>query len=239
MPSAGDSTTTAGLTLGEQTSGITTRPETLPARLKDGAVPRSPIARANVIIRFMKWLGGSWEGGEPGPGRIEIQSQYNGLYAPGSGAVKQNPKRRTELGDGATRYDGPVVTVDIRAGGRRIKLVRPGDPDRMLEEPGVLAWNRADDYMPYWAYLWPGAFLLAEAVAQEPWPEGVDAMEIGCGLGLGGLVALTRGLRVQFTDYDLTPLDFVVRTPRRTVSTRPGSRRPSSIGVNLPPGAFP
>jgi hypothetical protein len=112
----------------------------------------------------------------------------------------------------ATRYDGPVVTVGIMAGSRSIKLVRPGDPDRMLEEPGVLAWNRSDDYMPYWAYLWPGAFLLAEAVTREPWPKSVDAMEIGCGLGLAGMVALTRGLHVHFTDYDLTPLDFVVRS---------------------------
>ncbi len=39
----------------------------------------------------------------------------------------------------------------------------------MLDDPGVLAWNRRDDYMPYWAYLWPGAYLLAEAVAAEEW----------------------------------------------------------------------
>jgi predicted nicotinamide N-methyase len=109
----------------------------------------------------------------------------------------------------ATLYAGPVVTSAIMAGGRPVRLVRPGDPDRMLEEPGVLAWNRIDDYMPYWAYLWPGAFLLAEAVAREPWRVGTRALEIGCGLGLAGVVGLTRGLDVRFTDYDLTPLDFV------------------------------
>jgi predicted nicotinamide N-methyase len=112
----------------------------------------------------------------------------------------------------ATRYAGPVVTTEVMAGGRLIRLVRPADPDRMLEEPGVLAWNRVDDYMPYWAYLWPGAFLLAEAVAREPWQGGLEALEIGCGLGLAGMVGLTRGLRVKFTDYDLTPLDFVARS---------------------------
>ncbi len=72
--------------------------------------------------------------------------------------------------------------------------------------------------MPYWAYVWPAAYLLAEVVAREPWSERTEglpdhsALEIGCGLGLAGLVAVARGLRVQFTDYDHAPLDFVVRS---------------------------
>ena len=49
-----------------------------------------------------------------------------------------------------------------------IRIVRPADPDRLLDEPAVLDWNRRDDYMPYWAYLWPGAYLLAETVMREP-----------------------------------------------------------------------
>ena len=73
-------------------------------------------------------------------------------------------------------------------------------------------WNALDDYMPYWAYLWPGAFLLAEAVAREPWRNGLQALEIGCGLGLAGMVALGQGLAVHFTDYDAAPLDFVARS---------------------------
>ena len=38
------------------------------------------------------------------------------------------------------------------------------------------------------------------------------ALEIGCGLGLAGLVAMARGMRVQFSDYDRTPLEFVARS---------------------------
>jgi predicted nicotinamide N-methyase len=71
--------------------------------------------------------------------------------------------------------------------------------------------------MPYWAYLWPGAYLLAEAVSRQEWPwdggdGSIEALEIGCGLGLAGLAALRRGLRVQFSDYDRTPLEFVMRS---------------------------
>ena len=110
------------------------------------------------------------------------------------------------------------MVSNLVLGGRTIRLVRPGDPDRLLDDPVAQDWNRRDDYMPYWAYLWPGAYLLAEAVMQEPWPDprpGADpleALEIGCGLGLAGLAALTRGLRVRFTDYDQAPLEFVARS---------------------------
>src|SRR5689334_17242665 len=115
-----------------------------------------------------------------------------------------------------TEYAGPVRISDFEVGGGPIRLVRPSDPDRLLDDPAVLAWNRRDDYMPYWAYLWPGAWLLAEAVAREPLPiaAGAEALEIGCGLGLAGLVAVRRGLRVRFTDYDPAPLRFVAESAR-------------------------
>jgi predicted nicotinamide N-methyase len=118
---------------------------------------------------------------------------------------------------GGTEYSGPLTVSTLRFGGHSIRLVRPADPDQLLDDPGVLDWNRRDDYMPYWAYLWPGAYLLAEALATEGWPgcEGgthLEALEIGCGLGLVGLVALTRGIRVQFSDYDRKPLEFVARS---------------------------
>ena len=113
-----------------------------------------------------------------------------------------------------TDYAGPVSISSLMIGGREVRLVRPADPDRLLDDPAVLAWNLSDDYMPYWAYLWPGAFLLAETIAREPWADNLAALEIGCGLGLAGLVALSRGLRVRFTDYDDAPLGFVARSAR-------------------------
>jgi predicted nicotinamide N-methyase len=107
---------------------------------------------------------------------------------------------------------GPESTSDLVVRGVALRLVRPSDPDRLLDDPSVQARNREDDYMPYWAYLWPGAYLLAEAVARESWRAGTAALEIGCGLGLAGLVGLARGLRVTFSDYDAAPLGFVARS---------------------------
>jgi predicted nicotinamide N-methyase len=120
-----------------------------------------------------------------------------------------------------TSYRGPEAVSELEFAGRRVSLIHPADPDRMLDDPSVEAWNRRDDYMPYWAYLWPGALLLAEAVAREPWPslgEGDEpplALEIGCGVGLAGLVALGCGLRVCFSDYDPAPLEFAARNAER------------------------
>jgi predicted nicotinamide N-methyase len=112
-------------------------------------------------------------------------------------------------------YDGPTEISTLVFGGRQVHLVRPTDPDRLLEDPAVHAWNELDDYMPYWAYVWPGAYFLAEALGREAGPErpgGVAALEIGCGLGLAGLLAVARGWHVTFTDYDETALEFVRRS---------------------------
>jgi predicted nicotinamide N-methyase len=130
----------------------------------------------------------------------------------------QDPMLARSFGAAGSEYGGPVRTEAHQFGIYNVRLVRPADPDRLLDNPGVLEWNARDDYMPYWGYLWPGAYLLAEHLAHA---QGIEtnaagaplvALEIGCGLGLSGLVALARGMRAVFTDYDPTPLRFVTRS---------------------------
>ncbi len=111
-----------------------------------------------------------------------------------------------------TSYRGPVRVEVVRLRGQVLRLVTPQEPDCLLDDPHVRFLNERDDYMPYWAYVWPGAYLLADAVMRQEWEPGVSALEIGCGLGLGGLAGLLRGLRVHFTDHDDTPLEFVARS---------------------------
>ena len=75
-----------------------------------------------------------------------------------------------------TEYTGPVTVTRLEFRGRPISVVRPADPDRLLDDPLVRQWNQRDDYMPYWAYLWPGALFLAEVVASEPWPVSKESI---------------------------------------------------------------
>ena len=98
----------------------------------------------------------------------------------------------------------------------QFRIDRPNDYDLMFDHPAVRATYAADEYMPYWTNLWPAARMLAKAVMREPWetypvPPGgkLEALEVGCGLGLAGLTALHRGLRVTFSDCDRLALDYV------------------------------
>jgi predicted nicotinamide N-methyase len=103
---------------------------------------------------------------------------------------------------------GPTVREKVLIEGREFTIDRPGDSDRLLDHPYVTSAFAEDEYMPYWADLWPAARMLAKVVLREPWTPGVEALEIGCGLGLPGIAALVAGLRVIFSDYDATALRF-------------------------------
>ncbi len=109
-----------------------------------------------------------------------------------------------------TPYDalGPLVREHVIVEGRTFIIVRPSESDRLLDHPSVRAAFAADEYMPYWADLWPAARMLAKAIMKEKWPPGLNVLEVGCGLGLPGVVALAMGARVMFSDYDKTALRF-------------------------------
>lgn len=103
---------------------------------------------------------------------------------------------------------------------RTIYLERPSNADRLLDDPVVHAANLADDYMPYWADIWPASRMMAKVILREPFSErlpefdSITALELGCGLGLAGIAALVRGFHVIFSDYDLTALRFADRNAR-------------------------
>jgi predicted nicotinamide N-methyase len=98
--------------------------------------------------------------------------------------------------------------------GRAFKIARPANSDRLLDDPVVRAAFAADEYMPYWTDLWPAARMLAKALVRQTWQPGLEALEIGCGLGLPGIVALAQGMRVTFSDYDATALKFAADNAR-------------------------
>ena len=75
-----------------------------------------------------------------------------------------------------------------------LSLLRPASPDALLDEE---AFAR-DEFLPYWAELWPAATALAAAL---PDVACLRVVELGCGLGLPSLVAAARGADVTATDW--------------------------------------
>ena len=109
---------------------------------------------------------------------------------------------------------GPLTQESVFVEGRTYLISRPKETDSLLDQPEVHAAFHADEYMPYWADLWPAARMLAKAILREPWTPGTEALEIGCGLGLPGIVALSAGLRITFSDYDPCGLRFAADNAR-------------------------
>lgn len=110
---------------------------------------------------------------------------------------------------------GPVVRETVIIEGQTFTILRPDESDRLLNNPVIKAAFAADEYLPYWADLWPASRMLAKAILREPWPTPAPAaIEIGCGLGLPGVAALAQGLHVTFTDCDATALRFAADNAR-------------------------
>jgi predicted nicotinamide N-methyase len=85
-------------------------------------------------------------------------------------------------------------TIDL--GPLALEILRPPSADELIDEERFAH----DDYMPYWAELWPSGVELARAVARGEL-DGLRVLELGCGLGLPSLAAAARGARVLATDW--------------------------------------
>lgn len=109
---------------------------------------------------------------------------------------------------------GPNVHEQVIVKDQTFLISKPTDTDRLIDHPMVRMAFAVDEYLPYWADLWPAARMLAKAILAEPWTPGQEALEVGCGLGLPGVAALSRGLHVIFSDYDATALRFASENAR-------------------------
>jgi len=109
---------------------------------------------------------------------------------------------------------GELVRETVIIDGKKFLIDRPSASDLLLEHPAIVSAFAADEYMPYWADLWPASRMLARAILREKWPAGLEALEVGCGLGLPGIVALSKGIRVVFSDFDQTAVRFAASNAR-------------------------
>src|SRR3954454_22854360 len=92
--------------------------------------------------------------------------------------------------------DQDLVEQVVALAGRDVVIVRPRDSEALIDEEAFAA----DEFIPYWADLWPSAELLARTVIVRALG-GARVLELGCGLGLPSLAAALAGGRVTATDW--------------------------------------
>jgi predicted nicotinamide N-methyase len=100
-------------------------------------------------------------------------------------------------------------TIPLPSG--EIVLERPGNADELLDEA---EFEARDEYVPYWAELWPAGVALARALDGCSLG-GRRVVELGCGLGLVALVAARAGAQVLATDWAPEALEYVERNAER------------------------
>ena len=110
------------------------------------------------------------------------------------------------------RYDTADVTLTFQ--GQRLCITKIADLEVLLETVDPVTFAE-DERLPYWAELWPAAVALAHYVAQRLDLAGRRVLELGCGLGLVGVVAALQGAQVLCTDYEPAALAFAHYNARR------------------------
>ncbi len=96
----------------------------------------------------------------------------------------------------------------IAVGEVELDLLRPESPEALIDEEAFAD----DEFLPYWAELWPAARALAAAL---PDVRGLRVVELGCGLGVPSLVAAARGAEVTATDWAADAIDLLRENAER------------------------
>ena len=94
--------------------------------------------------------------------------------------------------------------------GRELSFLRPPSADDLIDED---AFDH-DEFLPYWAELWPSGLALARAVAALDL-NGARVLELGAGLGLPSLAAAGGGAEVLATDWAADAVALLRRNAAR------------------------
>jgi predicted nicotinamide N-methyase len=109
--------------------------------------------------------------------------------------------------------------------GRAFNFTRAADPNRVLDEIAAEEDRRervggdrknADElHLPYWAELWDSALGMAQLLIQRrdallsaTTRQALGVLDLGCGMGLTGMVAASLGMQVTLADLEAPALLF-------------------------------
>jgi len=92
----------------------------------------------------------------------------------------------------------------IVLGDHELALACPTDPESLIDERRF----DEDEFLPYWAELWPSGIALARHVATLD-VVGRRVLELGCGLALPSFAAALGSANVTATDWAREAVDLV------------------------------
>ena len=97
-----------------------------------------------------------------------------------------------------------LVEESVALRGAALQVLRPRDAEALLDERAF----EHEEFLPYWAELWPSGVALARRVAARAL-RGARVLELGCGLGLPSLAAALAGGRVLATDWSPQAIELL------------------------------
>jgi predicted nicotinamide N-methyase len=106
--------------------------------------------------------------------------------------------------------DLDLVERRLEVGPWELSLLVPRQADVLIEEQAF----EHEEFLPYWAELWPSGLALAEEIAARG-VRGQRVLELGCGIGVPALTAALAGAEVTATDWSPTAIELLQRNARR------------------------
>jgi predicted nicotinamide N-methyase len=118
----------------------------------------------------------------------------------------QRPRRRARRPvRGALTH--ALVEDEVELGrGPSLSILRPPSAEELIDEAAFAE----EEFLPYWAELWPSGLALARHVAARDL-RGLRVLELGCGLGLPSLAAARSGADVLATDWAEEAVELLQR----------------------------
>jgi len=101
-----------------------------------------------------------------------------------------------------------ISRINVDIGGRTWLLDRTADLETLWEQMGE-GDQGEDERLPYWAEVWPASVLLGWHILRSADAlRGKPCLDLGCGLGLTGLIASSIGAKVVAFDYEWPAVRF-------------------------------
>ena len=119
-------------------------------------------------------------------------------------------------------------TADLLIRDRRFSFLVPKSLDTFVDQGDIF-----HDF-PLWAKIWEASIILSDYLAAMPVDPEKRFLEIGCGMGVVGIVAAAFGHRVTMTEYNPDALNFARANAHTNLSPENGNFEIAELDWSTP-----